>query len=255
MQILNLQAGTPFKMGKGQNWHVVHPDMGAKQLTLNHGLHAPGQEFTQHFHDYSEDMIVVLEGGCTIRQGDIYTPIRAGDGIFVPAGEVHGTVNTTDGPARLISFQSPPDMALYRGERDHAPDQTPKPQPGHRSAVQVITMAKGGPVFGQPGDWRCVISPQRGSQHIALDYINLSAGEGFEHERGPTEAIYVLIDGEAEVKADDQKWNLAAKDVIFLNPEETFSLSQVSRFFSVAGTAEAGFGDKSLTLLHCQVIG
>ena len=228
MQILNLQSGTPFKMGKGQNWRVVHPDMGSRQLTLNHGLHAPGQEFTQHYHDYSEDAIVVLEGGGAIRQGDVYTPITAGDMIFVPDGEVHGTVNVTNQQARLISFQSPPDMALYRGERDGPPDKTPRPQAGHRSNVQVITMAKAGPVFGNPGDWRSVVSDAKGSQHLAVDYIQLGAGEGFTHEPRTTEAIYVLTSGQAEVKTNEEIRTLESKDVIFLNPGETFSLTSVS---------------------------
>ena len=35
-------------------------------------------------------MIVVLEGRGALRQGDTYTPIEAGEGIFVPVGEVHG---------------------------------------------------------------------------------------------------------------------------------------------------------------------
>ena len=239
MQILHLEAGTPFKMGKGQNWRVVHPDMGAKQLTLNHGVHAPGQEFTQHFHDNSEDMIVVLEGGSSVRQGDVYTPVSAREAIFVPVGEVHGTVNDTGKIARLISFQSPPDMALYRGERDHAPEQVPKPKIDHRSAVQVVDMAKSGPVFGKSGDWRCVISPQRGSQFISLEYIRLSSGEGFEHEQGAAEAVYVLVDGEAEVRDRHQSRNLAAKDVIFLKPEESCSISPV-------------VGDQLLTLLLCR---
>ena len=108
MQLLDLYAGRAFRMGKGSNWRIVHPEMGARRLTLNHGLHEPGQEFTQHLHDESEDMIVVLEGGGAVRQGDVYTPIEAGEGIFVPVGEVHGTVNDTGAPARLISFQSPP---------------------------------------------------------------------------------------------------------------------------------------------------
>jgi mannose-6-phosphate isomerase-like protein (cupin superfamily) len=240
MQILNLESGTPFTMGKGKNWRVVHPDMGSKQLTLNHGVHAPGQEFTQHYHDYSEDAIVVLEGGGAIRQGSVYTPIAAGDVIFVPDGEVHGTVNTTDKQARLISFQSPPDMALYRGERDHAPGQSPTPGDGHRSNVQVITMAKAGPVFGTPGDWRSVVSDQKGSQHLAVDYIQLSNGAGFTHEPRPTESIYVLASGEAEVQADEQKWKLGARDVIFLNPGDTFSLSQI--------------GSDSVKLIYCWAL-
>ena len=158
-------------MGKGSNWRIVHPEMGARRLTLNHGLHEPGQEFTQHLHDESEDMIVVLEGGGSLRQGDTYTPIVAGEGIFVPVGEVHGTVNDSGAPARLISFQAPPDPALYAGKRDHGAGAFPLPPADHRSEVRVFSLAKGGPALGQPGDWRCVVSAGQGARHLGLDYI------------------------------------------------------------------------------------
>ena len=237
MQILNLEKGVWFQMGKGQNWRVVHPDMGAKQLTLNHSLHESGHEFTQHTHGKTEDVFVVLEGGTSVRQGDVLTPITAGDAVFVPSGEVHGTVNTTDSQARLISFQSPPDMALYRGERDLSPEATPKPQAGHRSAVQITTMTKGGPVFGKPGNWRSVVSAERGAKHIALDYIEIGAGEGFKREPVQAEEIYVLTSGKAEVQAGDNHWALEAHDVIFLSPGDTFSLSQS--------------GTEQTRLIHC----
>ncbi len=237
MQILNLEKGVWFQMGKGQNWRVVHPDMGAKQLTLNHSLHAPGHEFTQHTHGETEDVFVILEGGVSVRQGERYTLVAAGDAVFVPSGEVHGTVNTTNSEARLISFQSPPDMALYRGERDLSPDATPKPQAGHKSAVQITAMTKGGPIFGKPGDWRSVVSAERGAKHLALDGIKLNAGEGFEHEPGQTEEIYILLNGKAELEADSDQRNLEANDVIFLSPGDTFSLSQS--------------GTEPVTLVHC----
>ena len=226
MQILNLEKGTFFQMGKGQNWRVVHPDMGAKQLTLNHGLHAPGNEFTQHTHGEPEDAIVILEGNVSLRQGDMLTPAAAGEVIFVPSNEVHGTVNTSDDQARVMSFQSPPDMALYRGERDQSAGATPKPQDGHRSAVQIASMSKGGPVFGKPGDWRSIVSAERGAKHLALDHIQLGDGEGFQHDPGRTEEIYVLISGEAEMQSGSEKYDLQAHDVIFLNAGDTFSLSQ-----------------------------
>jgi hypothetical protein len=34
MRILNLEQGLFFEMGDGKNWRVVHPDMGATQITL-----------------------------------------------------------------------------------------------------------------------------------------------------------------------------------------------------------------------------
>ena len=43
MQILDLFAGRAFRMGKAGNWRIVHPEMGARRLTLNHGLHEPAR--------------------------------------------------------------------------------------------------------------------------------------------------------------------------------------------------------------------
>lgn len=160
MQILNLKEGQFFQMGKGQNWRVIHPDMGAKQITLNHSIHSPTHEFPQHTHDQSEDVFIILDGGVSVRQGDIYTPVFTGDAVFVPAYEIHGTVNTTDKNARLISFQSPPDIALYRGERNASENKAIRPSKGHISAVQIITMLKGSPVFGDIADWRSIVSPK-----------------------------------------------------------------------------------------------
>jgi len=225
MQILNLEKGLFFQMGKGQNWRVIHPDMGAKQITLNHGLHEPGNEFTQHTHDETEDLIVSLEGGGSMRQGHIYTPFKAGDALFVPANEVHGTKNTTDKLARVMSFQSPPDMALYRGERDVK--EIPKPKEGHASGIQIITMDKAGPVFGKPGDWRNVVSNTKGAKHLSMDYIKLNPGDKFQHEPIKMEGIYVLIVGIASLNINDEYFILNSKDVIFLNLGDTFNLKNI----------------------------
>ena len=88
-------------------------------------------------------------------QGDVYTPIEAGEGSFVPVGVVHGTVNDTGSPARLISFQSPPDLALYAGKRN---PRAPAHLRCHPTAIAAgcasSHLAKGGPAIGQPGDWR-----------------------------------------------------------------------------------------------------
>lgn len=238
MQILNLEKGEFFQMGKGKNWRVVHPDMGAKQITLNHGLHAPGQEFTQHTHGETEDAIVMLEGETSLRQGDVLTPMVAGEVAFIPCNEVHGTVNTSENTIRVISFQAPPDIVLYLGERDSSAP--PRPQPGHSSGVQISSMTKGGPVFGNPGDWRSVISPDRGAKNLALDYIKLGSGEGFKRLPGQTEGVYVVIDGEADVNADGDQWNLKAHDVIFVQPGDAFSLSQS--------------GDGPVRLIYCWAL-
>ena len=224
MQFLDLFAGRAFRMGKGDNWRIVHPEMGARRLTLNHGQHEPGQEFTQHLHDKSEDMIVVLEGRGSLRQGDTYTPIEAGEGIFVPVGEVHGTVNDSGAPARLISFQAPPDPALYAGKRDHAAGASPLPPAGHRSEVRILTLAKGGPALGQPGDWRCVVSAAQGARHLGLDHIRLRAHEELTHTATSAEEIFVVVDGSATVQADGDRHALSRHGVLFLRQGDCFML-------------------------------
>jgi mannose-6-phosphate isomerase-like protein (cupin superfamily) len=101
-------------MGKGVSKKVVYPEMGAKQLTLNYGVHEPGMEFAQHIHEHSEDVIVCLAGSGHVRSGETLIPFKAGDVIHVPAGVVHGTINTGTEPLVMFSCQAPPDQALYR---------------------------------------------------------------------------------------------------------------------------------------------
>jgi mannose-6-phosphate isomerase-like protein (cupin superfamily) len=67
--------------------------------------------------------------------------------------------------------------------------------------------------------------------------MELGTGEGFEHELGQTEEIYVLISGKAEVQAGENHWALEAHDVIFLSAGDTFSLSQS--------------GTEPVKLIHC----
>ena len=118
VRILKISEGQHFKMGTGENWRVVHPEMGAENITLNYAIHAPGAVFTPHVHEQSEDVIVVLEGKGEIRSGDRLLPFAAGDVLYVPPGVRHGTINTGDKPLVMFSCQAPPDPAMYTGERD-----------------------------------------------------------------------------------------------------------------------------------------
>ena len=119
IRVLNpKQDGLPFKMGTAQSLKVIYPEMGAKSITLNYSEHAPGWEFRQHIHEQSEDVIICIAGRGVIRSGDSRTPFEAGDVIYVPAGVVHGTINTGDEPLVMFSCQAPPDVGLYSGEKD-----------------------------------------------------------------------------------------------------------------------------------------
>ncbi len=114
IRIVNLDEGVAFRMGNAVSKKVIYPEMGAKQLTLNFGEHQPGMEFAQHIHEHSEDVIICLKGHGVVRTGNTRLPFGPGDAIYVPAGVVHGTINTGDEPLVMISCQAPPDPALYQ---------------------------------------------------------------------------------------------------------------------------------------------
>jgi quercetin dioxygenase-like cupin family protein len=224
MKILNLESGTPFSMGKGKNWSVINPDMGARKITLNHGLHGSGHEFPQHIHDQSIDIILVLEGAVHLRQGEHYTPLEAGEAALVPAGEVHGTVNRSQGTARLISFQIPPDLALYRGERNRAEAETPKPPDGAESTVEIVALAKGSPHFAAGAQVRHVFSPRKSSPKARLDAISLRPGDSYAYRNSGSESVFVVLSGEALLEAQARRQNLSTFDVVFLSGLESITL-------------------------------
>lgn len=234
MKVLNLESGKPFSMGKGKNWSVLNPDAGADQITLNHAIHGAGHEFPQHIHDQSIDIILVLEGAVSLRQGEFYTPLAAGEAALIPSGEVHGTVNTSGSTARLISFQIPPDLALYRGERNKAEDQTPKPQPGTESMVEIMALEKGSPLFAPGVVVRNVFSPEKGSPRARLDFIRLENGQEYEYSGAGAESVFILLEGAAGLedpgsphdltKHDLTKQDLSRYDVVFLTGSEKVTL-------------------------------
>ena len=116
--VLNIQRdGQAFTMGDTQSKVLVSPAMGARHVTFNYIRYGSNAEFPQHLHDSSEDVFLVLEGSGWFREGDKRTPIGPGDVVFVPPGEVHGTIAGPHGMV-VISCQGPPDAKLYSGERD-----------------------------------------------------------------------------------------------------------------------------------------
>jgi mannose-6-phosphate isomerase-like protein (cupin superfamily) len=213
-------------MGKGKNWSVLNPDVGAEYITLNHAIHSPGHEFTQHLHDESEDVIIVLDGEVQVRQGDIYTALSVGEAAYIPAAEVHGTVNKSEREVRMISFQLPPDLALYRGERNKGEGQTPRPVEGTVSGLQIVEMRRGSPRFPGVPAVRNVFSPRKGTKHAHLDYIILRSGVIFEYTNRNPESVFVLIDGDLVISQSGRQRELSKFDVLFLQGRQSVSLQQ-----------------------------
>jgi quercetin dioxygenase-like cupin family protein len=79
------------------------------ESTLERGFAGP----PPHRHRELHDMFYVLEGTLTLRLGD--EEVEAGPGSFacVPPGVVHTFRNDSDGPVRLLNFNTPAGWEHY----------------------------------------------------------------------------------------------------------------------------------------------
>jgi mannose-6-phosphate isomerase-like protein (cupin superfamily) len=228
-------------MGKGDSRRLIGPEVGASQITMNYSVFQPGQEFPQHIHDASADIFIVLEGGVSVRQGDDYTPIKAGQFAYVPAGEVHGTVNQTDAQATLISFQAPPDPSLYQGNRD--PSHTgvvPRPPEGHVTTVQIRDLQSGESISIEKGRQWTPASPRTGANEMRLSYLEmeqdaqvlLPAADG-------AETAWFVWSGSAKFMGNNGNDMIApAFNVVFVGPGDALKV--------------ANTGTETLRLIGCQ---
>jgi mannose-6-phosphate isomerase-like protein (cupin superfamily) len=74
----------------------------------------PVKKFASHKHDYSEDVITVIQGKGRIRTDKEDSEIEAGMVVYVDAKEPHEVTNTGDEAMVMIGSQGPPDLELYR---------------------------------------------------------------------------------------------------------------------------------------------
>lgn len=225
--LLSAKEAASFQMGKGDSRNLVGPSTGAQDITLNYSVFQPGEEFPQHFHDGSADIFIVLEGGVSVRQGEVYTPIKAGEFAYVPSPEVHGTVNTSGSEATLISFQAPPDLALYRGERD--PSQTgstPRPPANHRTAVRIDELASGEQAeLGAAQGWQPA-NPATGTPEMRLEYFELEQGGKVEAQASQDrEAVWFVWAGEVTITSGGDTFRAGRHDGAFIPPGEAQTVS------------------------------
>ncbi len=228
--LLSAKQAAAFQMGKGDSRNLVGPSTGAQDITLNYSVFQPGEEFPQHFHDGSADIFIVLEGGVSVRQGDVYTPIHKGQFAYVPSPEVHGTVNTSDAQATLISFQAPPDQALYRGERDPShTGETPRPPENHRTKVRIDCLDSGNlSPEGKTKAW-APASPATGTAEMKLDYFELGEGGQVESPASPDkESVWFVWSGEVSISAGGDSLQAATHEGAFIPPGEAQTVRNLS---------------------------
>jgi len=209
VRVIPFSESKPFQMGDVTSRRIVHPDLGAKQTTLNYSVSRPGAEFAQHVHDGCDDTIVVFQGEANLRQGASLRLFRAGEAAFIPAGEVHGTVTAGTGEAIMISFQNPPDLMLYTGARDSK-------KAGAAPPRGMVT--KGAVKYVQFGDKNGYFtSPAMGSKRAAAAHRILRPSESFQTKVGAGgEQVLFVWKGAIEVRDRSGAYLAGEKDTVFI---------------------------------------
>lgn len=116
-RVLKFDEGREFRTGHAVPKRIVHPEMEARQITLDYSSMAVGQEFSQHVHDNSDDTVVYLEGQADLLQGDSRCHLKAGQIVFVPVAQIHG-ITTMENGGEMISSKTLSDMSFTRGAHD-----------------------------------------------------------------------------------------------------------------------------------------
>ncbi len=193
-------------MGKVTSMRLVSPATGAKELTLNLSTSQPGDEFSQHTHDGSTDMILVLEGAADLRQGPNRTNMKAGTFAFVPGHQIHGTITTAPDTV-MISTQIPPDLVLYSGARDSS-------KPGAAPVQGDITpgAVKYAPFDDKTGIF---VDARIGAEHQMLARRVLKKGQTLKASGVANgEQLFFVWKGAARVRSGSQSYTAGERDTI-----------------------------------------
>ena len=209
IRVIAFADSKPFQMGSVTSRRIIHPELGAKMTTLNYSVSTPDAEFAQHAHGSSDDTILVLQGEVNLRQGSSMHLFRAGEAAFVPGGQIHGTVTAGSGEAIMISFQNPPDLALYTGGRDSSKAGAAPPQglvtPG---AVKYVRFDDKNGAF---------TSPAMGAQKGAGAHRKLKPSESFKTSV-PAGGELVLFVWKGAIRVQDKtgSYHAGEKDTVFI---------------------------------------
>ena len=102
---INKENPTP---GEPYRPEILTVEHGAKGLGGMFGLLVSGSQVPYHYHKRRESIIIVISGEATeVIEGE-EIPIKAGDVLYIPAGEKHTTINRSDKDFRYLEFFTEP---------------------------------------------------------------------------------------------------------------------------------------------------
>lgn len=84
--------------------NIVTAEDKAKDMGGMFGLLPPGSRVPYHYHKTRESVLMIISGqGVEIVEGEEF-PVKAGDVMFIPAGEKHAIINRSEQDLRYLEF-------------------------------------------------------------------------------------------------------------------------------------------------------
>jgi quercetin dioxygenase-like cupin family protein len=107
--VITEASGRPF-MGLGALvTRLVHPStVGSDRLGVSLARMEPGDRIKLHRHAYEEAYFVIEGEGIMQLEGEDDIALVPGVAVYVPPNLIHGQVNTSSGPLRILCSLSPP---------------------------------------------------------------------------------------------------------------------------------------------------
>ena len=103
IKMANPTPGTTYRP------EILTKDHQANSLGGMFGILVAGARVPYHYHNKRESIIIAISGEATEVIEGKETPIKAGDVLFIPAGEKHNTINRSNQDFRYLEFfTSPP---------------------------------------------------------------------------------------------------------------------------------------------------
>jgi len=90
--------------GKPYRPEILTKEHQAKNLGGMFGLLVAGSQVPYHYHNNRESIIIAISGEATEVIEGKESPIKAGDVLFIPAGEKHTTINRSKQDFRYLEF-------------------------------------------------------------------------------------------------------------------------------------------------------
>lgn len=105
IKIANPTPGKPYRPEISMKEH------GAKNLGGMFGLLVAGSQVPYHYHNNRESIIIVISGEAIEVVEGKEIPIKAGDILFIPAGEKHSMINRSNQDFRYLEFFTCPPLS------------------------------------------------------------------------------------------------------------------------------------------------